>query len=571
MTSSALCFVFDIPEAIEGYNEAINQVFGEVSSALSQFQIYQSMDNINPLLFQQIHLVMVKFVEVCAHVIKYRQGHMWDRLKRQIKSNFDDDSGLEKARTNFREALKQKGDIEGTITLAIMVETRKDLTKHFEDLGKKVEETQKGIQSLKESTDDMKKAVQSLTENTDRTKTLIKIRNALDVPVTVHLDAKTTQTCQNIVDKCLDGTGTWIWTHDAYTTWTAPKDKHVSHVLLVSGPPSSGKTSATALIIKRLEEQKDRTYVAHYFFPATSSVANTRRFDSGKSTVQSALKYMAFQLARVDETVRKALGKSCDTGFRSSSSTNLDSLWGELMIGAPGSKAMYYLVFDGVENLPEKQAGMLLKFLSSPGLTGESIGRVRVLVSGTNNTFNDVRGALRIQMEKHNRQDMRIIVDGKLNERTVLQHTKPNSVQQKARKMIVEKLPQKVEGSYSQLQFGLEEVFRLLSTRTGLKDLDQLLDRLISNHELAIKNLQRSLTVNEISELNELLKWVLFNVEGAMTLGQLEAAMVSPALWHCVDLAAKANGQREAPIFRYRVTCFPARHYEGQVLDRAQG
>jgi hypothetical protein len=80
ITSTALCLVFDIPESIKGYNDAINLVFGEVSSALSQFQIYQSMDNVDPLLIKRIHQVMVSFVKLCAHVVKYRQGRKRDRL-----------------------------------------------------------------------------------------------------------------------------------------------------------------------------------------------------------------------------------------------------------------------------------------------------------------------------------------------------------------------------------------------------------------------------------------------------------------------------------------------------------
>ncbi|KAJ7898401.1 hypothetical protein B0H13DRAFT_2252255 [Mycena leptocephala] len=461
ITSTALCLVFDIPESIKGYNDAINLVFGEVSSALSQFQIYQSMDNVDPLLIKRIHQVMVSFVKLCAHVM--------DKFKR---------------------ALQQQRDVEGTITLAVVVETRQELAGLLEQyivFGKTTEETHRA----------------SLNEDADRIKTLTKIRDTLGC-VEVRLDTKTTQTCTSLASKCSDGTGSWIWTHDAYTTWTAPKDKDTSHVLLVSGPPSSGKTSASALITKRLEEQKGRT--------------STKKSDDEKNPVQSALKYMAFQIARVDATVQKTLGKVCDAGaFRSS--TNLDDLWEGLKIGASGSGATYYLVFDGLENLPDIHAERLLKFIFGPKLAG----RVRVLASGTDDKFLNepaVRSALRIRMDEHNGPDMRIIIDEVLNKEGMLQYAKPNSDQQRAKDKILEKLPQNVQGSYSQLQFGLDNVIRLLSTRTAVKELDQSM----SSHEVAIKNLQRSLTVDEISELNELLKWVLFSVE-PMNLDQLEAAM----------------------------------------------
>ncbi|KAI1767301.1 hypothetical protein GGR53DRAFT_463602 [Hypoxylon sp. FL1150] len=526
IASSALCFVFDIPVAIKGYNDAVDQVFSEVSSALSQFQIYTSMNNVDPLLIQKIHLVMVSFVKLCAHVVKYRQSRKRDRFLRQFGSIFEEDSGLSAEMAEFKRALQQQRDVEGTVTLAVVVETQHDIAvlleqsivfaKTTEDTHQLVQETQKDMQSFK--------------DDADRSKSLGKIRDTLNVPATVRLDTNTTQTCTNISDRCLNRTGSWIWEHDAYTAWTAPnKDKETSHVLLLSGPPSSGKTSASALITKRLEEQKGRTYVAHYFFPAS-----TKKNDEEKTPVHSALKYMAFQIARVDATVLKPLAKACDTSpgafRRSASLETLDTLWGELKIGTPGSSATYYLVFDGIENLPDKQIEILLRFVFGTKLAEESSGRVRVLVSGTNDQFASRPGgimmnsALRIQMEEHNGPDMRIVVDEALTKRGMLEHAKPGSDQRRARDKIIEKLPRNVNGSYSRLHFGLDDVIRLLSTRTAARELDRMLDQPMSSHEAAIKNLQRSLTVDEISELNELLKWVLYCRE-PMTLERLEAAM----------------------------------------------
>ncbi|UKZ83102.1 hypothetical protein TrVFT333_010905 [Trichoderma virens FT-333] len=515
ITGSALCFVFDIPETIKGYNDAINQVFGEVSSALSQFHIYQTIDDANPLLIQQIHLVLVSFVKVCAYVVKYRQGRKRDRFLKQFKSIFDDDSGLADQMAEFRRALQQQRDVEGTVTLAVVVNTQKDVAQLLEQsavFGKTTQETHQAVQSMK--------------DDVDRMRTLIKIRDTLGVPSTVRLDTNTTQTCNDIADKCLSGMGSWIWTHEAYNAWTATKDKDAQRLLLLTGPASSGKTCVSALITKRLEEQKGRTYVAHYFFPSS-----TKKADNEKNSIQSALKYMAFQIARVDATVQKILGRACDdepAAFRRSASLDsLESLWERLKIGASGTNAVYYLVFDGIENLPDQQVKMLLDFVFSPRMAKESAERVQILVSGTDDQFTnwqESRSALRIQMEKNNVPDMRIVIEEALNQRGMLQNARPDSEQQKARDKILDKLPQNVEGSYSRLQFGLEDVIRLLSTRTAMRELDRMLDQSMSSHEAAIKNLQRSLTADEISELNELLNWVLFSNE-EMTLEKLEAAM----------------------------------------------
>jgi hypothetical protein len=538
-----------------------------VSSALSQFRIYSSMDKVDPLLIERISAVLVSFVKLCAHVVKYRQGRKRDRLLRQIKSIFDDDSGLASEMDVFKQALQQQRDVEGTITLAVVVETRNDITlllEKFIVFGKTTEETRQVVQ-------DTKKGVQAIRDDADRIKTLIKIRDTLGVPATVRLDANTTQTCTSIANKCLNGTGSWIWAHTAYTAWTAvPKDMDKEkdkdrnktgndtvsqqqppsapplpqqNVLLVSGPPSSGKTTACALITKRLEEQKGRrAFVAHYFFsPSTSkksSSATADENDTNKNPVPSALKYMAFQIARVDATMANALGKMCDsepagafdhsrlTGGRDGGNI-LDNLWAKLKIGQSG--AVYYLVFDGLEHLSDEQASMLLRFASSPDLGAN----VRVLVSGTDELFTSTNTLgvvpttpLRIQMDENNLSDMRILIAEALNEGKMLQHARPGSDQQLARDKIIERLPQNVKGSYSLLMFGLENVLHLLSSRTAAHELDRVLDQSVSSHEVAISSLQRSLTADEISELNELLKWVLFS-EVSLPLDALEAIMVS--------------------------------------------
>ncbi|KAJ0276743.1 hypothetical protein COL940_008100 [Colletotrichum noveboracense] len=519
ITTTALSFVFDIPQTIRGYNNAIDSVFSEVSSALSQFQIYRSVENLDPLLIEQIHLVLVSFVKICAHVVKYRQSRKRDRFWEQTKFIFGENSALNDEMTEFKGLLQGQRDVEGTVTLAVVAETRKDMAVALEKIvvfGKIAEETHQTVQETQ-------KGVQSLNEDSDRTKTLTKIRDILGVPLTVHLDTTTTQTCVDLANKCLDNTGSWIWKHNAYLSWTVGKERDV---LIVSGPPSSGKTSACALITKRLEEQKDRTYVAHYFFPPSA-----RKSDDNKNSVQSALKYMAFQIARVDATILKTLGKACDTKpavFRSSTSSDLIDLWKELNIGAAGSGATYYFVFDGVENLPDAQAGMLLDFASDFQLEQESTGRVRLLISGTKSLFDknaNVSGALRIDMEKHNQDDMRIVIQDTLNKNGMLQSTKPNSEQERAKAKILEKIPPKVDGKYSLLRFELDRLMRQLSKRTAIQELDEMLDQTMSSLEAAIKDLERSLTTDEISELNELLKWIMYSHD-YMSLAQLEAAMV---------------------------------------------
>ncbi|KAJ7619348.1 hypothetical protein FB45DRAFT_755212 [Roridomyces roridus] len=530
--SSALGFLLDIPQAIKDYDVALNQIFGEVSSALSQFRIYRSMDRIHPELIKQIHSVLVSFVKICAHVVRCRQGGRVSRLVKKITvAVFKIDSGLEAERTEFRRVVQQQRDVESTVTLKEIVGTRRQVALLGQDLRSLSQTSVDTHQDVQDTKNDVK----ALKDDADRIRTLTKIRDALSIPETVRFDSKTTQQCTTICKQCLPDTGKWIWEHPAYQAWTdSAKDTSASmpHVLLVTGPPSSGKTSVNAQITRRLEgwPEQQRIYVAHYFFrPSAEKSDNTQG-----SSVADALKYMAFQIARVDDTVRNSLGEACkdsegESSFRRSDST-LEMLWANFNIGGSGAIYCtgYYLVFSGIEHLPDDQIEILLKFAFGSGFAEDSGRSVRVLLSGTDDRFENpnlpCRDPLRIRMEESNKLDLEIYVKNVLSEQTMFKHPQVGSIQQQAYDKIVDKLPKNVKGSYSLLKFDLEEVTRKLSTRSTLPDLDDLLDHLRGNHEAAINALQRSLTSAEIDELNELLKWVLFSREPLM-LDQLEAVL----------------------------------------------
>ena len=128
-------------------------------------------------------------------------------------------------------------------------------------------------------------------------------------------------------------------------------------------------------------------------------------------------------------------------------------------------------------------------------------------------------------MNDCNGPDIRLFIDRELAKHRFTD-SDVNPKWQRIREKIVDTLPQKVKGNYSLLQISLDNVVRLLSTRSTAEELDRALAQPTNNHETVIKDLQDSLTEAEIDELNELLKWVLFsNVD--MTLNQLEAVMVS--------------------------------------------
>ncbi|KAK6836019.1 hypothetical protein PG987_006514 [Apiospora arundinis] len=523
MCVNALTMVLDIPQAIRDLNEAISEVFTRVSSVLSQFRIYERIDKLDDSLARQIHLVMVSFVTICAHVVNYQQGGSWGRLKHKTKrAILNDDSGLKAEMSNLESLVQQERDVRGTVVLEEVITSRKAICQVLEQAS----ETGQRIQDMHGKVNRLDEDATERREEKDKMKKLTNIKETLNVRGVVQLDTNTTQTCTNIYNKRLDGTGAWVWDHPSYKEWTSTAKKGSRPVLILSGDSSSGKTLVSAMITKRLEDQKrTRIYTAHYFFSPSS-----KKSDDDKYPVQSALKYMAFQIARVDATVANALGKACDSpepvNFREL--TDLQRLWAELRIGSPGLGATYHLVFDGLEHLPDKHAEALVDFALSLKSASDPAGsRVRVLLSGAEKVFKDhpgVEKALRIDISQHTIPDMETFINNELDTRGMLEQAKPGSKQEQARRIIREQLPQSVKGSYALLQYSLENIIRRLDSGAGLKELQSILKTSMSSHEAAIQSLQRSLGPEEIKDLNELLKWVVFGAT-SMSLDQLEAAM----------------------------------------------
>ena len=521
-----MSFVLDIPQKIVDYRDAINDVFKQLSSKLSQIHIYKTIDKVNELLLTQIHQVMISFVKVCAHVVKYKQGgtrQQWTTHLRDILKK--DDTEFKTEMASFGTATQRLHEVEGTVTLAtaieskeIMVQFKVEFTTFANNVGQKIDDTHKIIQA---SDKKVKRAI-----------ALEKISKNLGLTSAPGADALTSQSYADI--KCLKGTGEWILGQDSYKAW-ASNVGAVSHVLILTGSPASGKTFLSAYVAKQLDKSNSRIYVAHHSFPAKAN-----KFTVDNNPIQAAMKDIAFQIARVDEiNVFKALseGDTCQKvaallGSDESLET-LNKAWKLLNIGSSGANATYYIVLDGIENLLENKSNMLLNFLHGIQPNKLQNRRVRFLVTGPNSRFPanyNLDVSLKIEMWDNNRQDMEAFVRDALDKEDIWAEALNGTEEQQARQQIIERLPENVSGNYSLLKSELKRVSGRLADRLSIEELDSLLDPKFSGRKSAIQEMQRTLKRRDIDEVKEILKWVIFGGEW-FTLEELESALVSTHPW----------------------------------------
>lgn len=506
MTSRALDFVLSVPQQNHDYNEAVDKVFPHVSTALAEFKIYRKIDN-KPLL-PEIHHVLGCFVRLCALVVKHHQGGKRALIKGVLNRALRIDDELDQQLVEFNQAMQSKHYLQATITLSM-------------------------LEKVQEVTGQTNERVNALYAEQDRAKILRNIGDYLGIPPTVNIDRRSTQTRQDISEKCFEKTGQWIWKHRDYTIWTGTNSKAkrttMPHVLLVLGAKSTGKTCTCAQIIQHLEQMRNRTYIAHYFFPAEGALKKA----SDRKTIAWALRYMAFQIARVDATVRNSLDKACgneSVAFRrdiGSSKEELHELWKSFGIALPGSSATYYLVFDGLENLTADEVDALFGFVQKAGPGPMTTRNLRIILSGKPEQFNDrsmFDKVLKITMGDDSQEDMQIIVHEELARKRVLEKCYDVRKQSDARKLILDKLPSKVKGNYAELHLWLDRIAGAFNNDTPLDSLAELLDRPTQVYEVVIDSLERTLTAKEIDKLNELLKHIIFR-QFPPTMKQLEAVM----------------------------------------------
>ena len=109
--------MLDVPQRVKEFHELIAGLFGEVSVALTQFRIYARIQEFSSMvseLIENVHKVMISFVDVCALSIELQSGSSWKSFRRDAKwVLFNNDSGVKQALEDFRSRVHKQGQWRG--------------------------------------------------------------------------------------------------------------------------------------------------------------------------------------------------------------------------------------------------------------------------------------------------------------------------------------------------------------------------------------------------------------------------------------------------------------------------
>lgn len=546
---NALCLLLDIPGKLHGFHKAIASLFKKIGSSLSMFRIYDTMDNfqlVGEHLKYAIQRIMISFVNICGLSIKLRNSGRWSNFKNGAKRVlFDDDSGVQSEIEVLQELTKAHGEIQGTQTLKTVLETNETLT----SLLYKAEETQVRQNSMDGKIDNVNSIAEStrnyvcgLKDSEDKRKSeRAHERNLENIKKKLCLSQSSIDASKDICDKlqnsAVNNTAEWLTKNDIQFQKWADQDDRTNPLFVISGDKNTGKSVVMAAVSRHIQWKKDllspvksqQTLVADYFFPSP-----TGKYDDDKRSVQTALKCIAYQFAKQSEIYATTLSQKCNKMptaeyFRNST---CNELWVSLGIATPREDFVHYILIDGlsgVSDASKEQQRQLCNLLST--LKSEQ-SNVRVMISSRPDQALGGKPH-RMRVDEHNSLDIKKYIESEMRKDQMFQDTDETSVRMREK---MESIVATSNGSYSKVNAILAQVNTVILADGPESDIDHILSKSTMDEKSLSKSiipeLEAALSLEEVKELNELLRWVIFAKE-RLDVHQLTAALVST---HCINL-----------------------------------
>ncbi|KAK4174017.1 hypothetical protein QBC36DRAFT_334622 [Triangularia setosa] len=525
-----ICFkgislLLDVPKRIREFHEVIDKIFIEIAPVLSQFKIYGRSEQFQAMdedLLIAIHNVMISLVTICAKAINIEHAGKWQKFKAYASRALCDDEELNEELEKFQMLVKGQQNVQGTVVLETVLETKTNIV----TIMKSTNEISSDLKSIKDKVQ-KKEAENAKQSQVGKIKAALGFKDGKDGDTD---NSKTTW--DDYLKKRIDGTGGWFKSVEAYNNWAKMETSTSgsSSFLLLTGPPGSGKSFSVASIISDLKEQASTTSVTaqthrylttFYFFPSRSET----------NPVETALKWIAVQLAELDEAYAKNIGEA--ESLNPLRYARPAKLWNALKLGAPMSRTTHFIVLDGLDNLPEESLRQLLDIFGNMASTtsvNANQQSVRILASGQPHIFDSIRATESLSWKE-------IKVDGTVMEpefRSYIRHKLnapgmlPGRELKHKREAIEDKIIQG-DSNFKTIQNALSVVETCIASGRTDEELDQALEDTAKDANILVKErvekLEAELDMRQIGWVNELLIWVLFG-ERQLDVSELETAFI---------------------------------------------
>ncbi len=523
---------------MQQFHGALAGMFDEIGPSLSMFRIYErtsQFEEIELELKHAIHKVMISFVDVCAVYIQLRNTGGWRRFLTTTKVVLlQDDSGVKAALADFRAQVSAHSSIQATQELKTILETNSGVSKLLNEAAETKEQVGRiffDVGTLKNA-EDKRESEKSKKERQEKLKKYLGLQ---DGGLSASEDMR-----NKLYDGIVSGTASWFANrdeHPEFHSWIEWSNAESNALLLLTGDQNTGKSVIMSAIVWNLKSkykgaaQSLRTLITSYFFPTFS----VKKGDESKRPVETALKWIAIQLADQDDTYADSLVQACERlpdARRYLKEATCADLWQFLHLDSPKPNTIQFIVLDGLDGLPDSFRAARDELLDIMRRhPRESLSRVLVSMRGFPGEGNQRTPS--IDIEKHSSEDLGKYIDHKLKERDLFQDLDDDSLE--LRSTIRKGIVGRVNGNYLKAATALDQIEILVESNGSRDGIDRILEdcnkdeRAIS--ETLINQLERRLRAEEIEELSELLVWTIYGWD-TFSIEQLEAALVRSLIFH---------------------------------------
>jgi hypothetical protein len=328
---------------------------------------------------------------------------------------------------------------------------------------------------------------------------------------------------EEIRHSLIPDTGDWVMNIPEFRDWLAlPTDPNYTEsdskpFLFIEGPENAGKSYLMANIVNYLDRERPDHAIAYYFHDQGAN----RQMDKIRTSALVS-KCLMWQCATSSGVLMKSIAEKCQQiGYN----PNIDDMWRQLFLQdtrIDELKGCFYILVDGLQDAVKNIIKVLEKLVESHPQ------KFRILVTTRSS---EVRQKLsrklcfRIDLAAKAKlnKDIDVYIEHHLKNMPAFDgSTHHRAIEYK--KMIAEKVKDAMGGDFALITITFEK----LRSKHHLTDIRLILDGLKKGREDQIRSeierLSRSLSLQEVKELNEVILWVL-TAQVTPTLGDMSAVL----------------------------------------------
>ncbi|KAJ5909824.1 hypothetical protein N7504_004467 [Penicillium tannophilum] len=505
---NAISYLIDTGAKYKRIFSSLAELFRRISDVLERCKIYMRLppDAVDISLRKIINEELLCFVDICALSIKVLKGN---KILTALKVfSFDGDEGVSGQLARLASLVERESQMRATLGFEsqktseqAIVETRERTRKVTTSVDKLLT-----FEKKRDADNAAQRLLSSIDTNIDRPSETYKVIQAI---YKRHLTEQ------------VQGSGEWLRRDPVYKSWVDTRGSQSRcSILGLSGDEGYGKSFLFAAIIKHLQDVYGE--LAEDMTCTTASYYIFDQQENKNPSLVKALEVLAWQIAKVDMVYRKELGSVKTVGV-----SRIKSICEQLFSKSFKSDSTFFLLLDGIDHMNKHHLKEFMLVLEDWQSSSWPRFNLRILLTGRSETMETVKsqlgeGILVIDVASKNTEDMLCFVKERMSRMEILTGSSDQVVA--LRSEILETLTKKTKGDFVNVGLLLDEIggkerpgeIREILARSGENRSDTIFRK--------IDLLTETLSDEDISDLNDLLTWVVFSFR-PLSLEELEAVL----------------------------------------------